>query len=172
MTRLFLPSAVLALAFASPAVSLAQSPAAPQEASLDVPAKAAQAILSACIGSASSGAPVDTSGLMTYFEWDKKKRALLSLKPLPKLVLLINDNFAVRCSLLSGIDIASTDFGPAMAKAIQTWPRLQREDKPGELPSFNDPGDAAAGLHKVSVMNEVDGGTFYTRIWDAGLPKP
>lgn len=146
---------------------MANAPDAPETS-----ASAVDAIMKACIGSASSGAPVDTTGLMTFFEWDSKKKALHSLKPLPKMVLLINDNFAIRCSLLAGMDIVDTGVAPAMAKALMGWPRLKREDKPGRLPAFKDDGDTAAGLHKVGVFTDIDGGTWKMQFWDAGLPKP
>lgn len=132
---------------------------------------AVQAILTACTSSASSGAPVDTTGLMKFFEWDRSKEDLLSLKPLPKMKLVISNNFEIRCWLMAGSDIVTTDFAPAVAKAVMAWPGLVREDTPGSFPSFIHPGDAKKGLHKMMIVNEVEGGMWRLQVWDAGLPQ-
>ena len=85
--------------------------------------------------------------------------------------LVISDDFAIRCWLMANAGIATTDFAPAVAKAVMGWPGLVRQDNPGSFPSFVDPGDAKKGLHKMMIINEVEGGMWRLQVWDAGLPQ-
>jgi hypothetical protein len=157
-------SALLALALLTPSACFA--------ADTGEPGKAVEAILTACVTSASSGAPVDTTGLLAFFKADEKNEKFTSLPPLPRMQLLVSNKGTFRCVLMGKQDVANTDFARAMKEAIVTWPRMEHSPTKSLETSYIAHGDAQQGIHKVIVTIEMtDMKLWEVMVWDAGLPK-
>lgn len=136
------------------------------------PSKAAEAILAACISSASTGAPVDTTELLNYFKADrKKKEKLTSMDPLPPMQLLLDNKDVFRCVLMGSEQVANTDFARTMQEKIKTWPRFEHKPTKSLETAYEARGDAQQGIHRVIVTVEITNMKVWeVMVWDAGLP--
>lgn len=160
------PRICLAITILVPLMCSAQAPAAPA---------AAQAVLDACIASASSGSAVDTAKLAPHFKAASpgQNKRFESVEPLPDLELLIDHIGIFRCTLMGDKSAAKSEFATALSKAIRSRPGFER----GSLESMSDaywaPADAAKGLHRVMVTMEEDAekGTWAVTVWDGRLPS-
>lgn len=134
--------------------------------------KAVDVILTACVGSASTGAPVDMTGLSRYFRPKAKDDEFSSQEPLPPLLLLLNNKGTFRCVLMGKMAVAESDFARALKEGVESWPRLKHSPTGGLDTAYLDQGDAQQGIHKVLVTIEITNTKVWSvMVWDAGLPK-
>jgi hypothetical protein len=156
-------SAFIALALLGPSICVAAD-------TVDAN-KAAEAILTACISSASTGAPVDTTSLLSYFKPDGKQK-LTSLDQLPPMQLSLNNKGTFRCVLMGKEQVADTDFARAVSEKIKTWPRFEHKPLKSVQASYVARGDAQQGIHGVVVTVEITEMKIWeVMVWDTGLPK-
>ncbi len=140
-----------------------------------VPA-AAQAVLDACIESASSGAAVDTAKLAPHFKaaTPGQNKRFESVEPLPDLELLIDHIGILRCTLVGDESVANSAFAAALTKAIRSRPKFEHGSLESTPSTYLAPGDATKGIHRVMVTIEQDAqqGTWSVIVWDGRLPSP
>jgi len=155
----------LAITILVPLMCFAQGSAAPA---------AAQAMLDACVESASSGAAVETAKLSPYFKAASsgQNKRFESIEPLPDLELLIDHIGILRCTLMGDRSAAKSVFATALTKAIRSRPGFQRGSFESTPNAYLAPGDAMKGIHRVMVTMEEDPEqcTWTVTVWDGRLP--
>lgn len=160
------PRIGLAITILVPLMCSAQDAAAPP---------AAQAVLDACIASASSGAAVDTAKLAPHFKAASpgQNKRFESVEPLPDLELLIDHIGILRCTLMGDQSAAQSSFATALTKAIRSRPGFERGSFESMPDAYRAAGDATKGIHRVMVTIEEDADmeTWTVIVWDGRLPS-
>jgi len=135
---------------------------------------AAQAVLDACVESASSGAAVDTAKLAPHFKAASpgQNKRFESVEPLPDMELLIDHIGILRCTLMGDQSTATSEFATALTQAIRSRPGFERGSFESMPNAYLAPGDATKGIHRVMVTMEesAEKGTWTVTVWDGRLP--
>ena len=147
--------ALLALASAS---GLAAEPRAQSQA--------ASAVVDACMASANSNAPVDTTALAAFFKANKAGNKLTATADLPKVKLDIDNAGTFRCVVSGKSPAQESEFARALIEKLKTWPGIKPTTLSDGTESYILPPVPEQNLLGAAITVEMVFGNVWTvMVW-------
>ena len=128
--------------------------------------QAAGAVVDACLASATTNAPVDTTALAAFFKANKAGNKLTATSELPKIKLDIDNAGSFRCVVSAKAPAQDSEFAKALVEKLKAWPGVQPKTLSDGTETYIVPEQPEKKLLGFAVTVEMVYGNVWTvMVW-------